>query len=534
MSDVQTRLPDRHTRQRRRYWILAALLITTAILIVAGTIVLSHAEPIMRKRVVETLSARFSSDVELKEFHVSLRHGLQISGAGLDLYGNTDPNTHQIGIQPIISVAEFRFRTGIMDLFRSPMHVDIVYMKGMALNLPPREQRAQMRNLERRSEKIEIVVDKFVCDGAELVINTLKPGNLPLEFDIESLTTTRIGTNQPLHFDAQLINPKPVGNIVSSGLFGPWQADSPRDTAVQGNYTFQHADLSSIKGIGGILSSTGEYTGSLNNLIVDGSTDTPDFRIESSGRPVPLHTDFHAIVDATTGDTYLRPVKAKIIDTPLVASGYVVRLKEPPGHQIALDVAIVQGKIQDLLKLAVRTNPPIMTGTVQLNSKFHLAPGTSSVTDRLKLAGRFRVLQAHFTNEKIQKKIDELSMRTRGMMSLLRKNMIEDVNANLSGVFDLEDGSMRFSPLQFNIPGTRVDLTGQYSLDGRVFDFHGKARLDARLSQMVTGWKHILLTPTDPFFSKHGAGTELPVRISGSESEPHFGLDFHHKDRRPN
>ena len=42
--------------------------------------------------------------------------------------------------------------------------------------------------MERRSGKIKIVVDKFVCDGAELVINTLKPGKLPLEFDIESLT----------------------------------------------------------------------------------------------------------------------------------------------------------------------------------------------------------------------------------------------------------------------------------------------------------------------------------------------------------
>lgn len=533
MSELQTPLSEPRARQGRWHWILAALLIATAILIVVGTIMLSRAEPIVRKRVVETLSARFHSDVELKEFHVSLRRGLQISGAELKLYGDTDPNTHQIGIQPIISVSEFRFRTGIMDLFRSPMQVDTVYMKGLAVNLPPREQREQMRNLERRSGKIKIVVDKFVCDGADLVINTLKPGKLPLEFDIESLTMTKIGTNQPLHFDAKLINPKPVGNIVSSGFFGPWQADSPRDTAVRGKYTFQHADLSTIKGIGGILSSTGEYAGTLNNLVVDGSTDTPDFRIESSGRPVPLHADFHAIVDATTGDTYLCPVKAKIIDTRLVASGSVVGLKEPPGHRIVLDVAIAQGKIQDLLKLAVRTDPPIMTGTVQLNSKFDLPPGTSSVTGRLKLAGRFRVLQAHFTNEKIQQKIDALSMRTRGMMSQLRKNMIEDVNANLSGVFDLENGDMRFSELEFNIPGTRVDLTGEYSLDGRVFDFHGEARLDARLSQMVTGWKHILLTPADPFFSKHGAGTELPVKITGTESEPHFGLDFHHKNRRP-
>jgi hypothetical protein len=223
-------------------------------------------------------------------------------------------------------------------------------------------------------------------------------------------------------------------------------------------------------------------------------------------------------------------VRAKILDTRLVASGSVV--KQPRGHRIVLDVDVASGNIQDLLKLAIRTNPPIMTGGVQLKTKFDLLPGTSSLDDRLKLGGRFQISRAHFSNEKIQKKIDALSMRTRGRMALLRRNIIDDVDANMMGMFEMEGGVMRFLELQFNIPGTRVDLTGQYSLDGKLFDFHGKARLDARLSQMVTGWKHILLTPADPFFSKNGAGTELPVKITGTESEPRFGLDFRHKDHR--
>jgi hypothetical protein len=104
----------------------------------------------------------------------------------------------------------------------------------------------------------------------------------------------------------------------------------------------------------------------------------------------------------------------------------------------------------------------------------------------------------------------------------------------LSGVFDLENGVIHFSRLQFEIPGTRVILTGKYSLDGNLFDFHGKARLDARLSHLVTGWKSVLLKPADPFFSKNGAGTELPVKVTGTQSEPHFGSDFGHKDRQEN
>ena len=246
MSDPQRRPPA----QNRWRWIVGIVLLSTATLLAPGWFVASHAEPILRERVTETLSTRFHSKVELDGFHVSLLHGFQVSGEGLRLFGDFDPNTHQPGIQPLISVAEFRFRTGVMDLLRSPMHVDTVYVKGLSLNVPPREQRGQIKSMESQGGKIEIVVDSFVCDSAQLVINTLRPGKLPLEFDIQSLRMTRTGADQPLRFDARLINPKPVGYIISSGSFGPWQADSPLDTPVHGTYSFDNADLSTIKGIG--------------------------------------------------------------------------------------------------------------------------------------------------------------------------------------------------------------------------------------------------------------------------------------------
>jgi len=87
--------------------------------------------------------------------------------------------------------------------------------------------------------------------------------------------------------------------------------------------------LGTIKGIGGILSSTGEYDGTLDNIVVDGKTDTPDFRVATSGRMVPLHTEFHAIVDGTNGDTYLHPVKAQILTSWLVAKARWCRQETP-------------------------------------------------------------------------------------------------------------------------------------------------------------------------------------------------------------
>jgi hypothetical protein len=516
-------------RMKRRHWIAGIAVVFLAV-VIATSIVISRAEPILRARIVETLSARFKSKVELDAFHVSVLRGLLVSGSGLRIFGQADPNNHEPGTQPLIGVAEFRFRTGIRDLFRSPTHVDTVYLKGLQLNLPPREQRAQM-DIGPKKPKIKIVVNKFVCDGAQLIINTLKPGKLPLEFDIASLKMTSIGPDAPLHFDANLTNPKPVGNIVSSGSFGPWQADNPRQTPVSGTYSFQNADLGTIKGIGGILSSTGTYAGTLENIVVDGSTDTPDFRIAISGRSVPLHTEFHAIVDGTSGDTYLQPVNGKILDTPLVAKGSVVRTDNPKGHYVELDVTIGKGRIDDLLKLAVRTNPPVMTGNVRLQTKLDLPPGDPDVSDRLKLAGSFEVSQVHFSNDKTQGKIDALSMRSQGKPKLAQDQIPDNIHSDLKGTFRLASGLLSFSQLVFQVPGTRVNLTGQYSLDGNEFDFHGKARLDAKLSHMVSGWKSVLLKPVDPFLSKNGAGTELPVKITGTKSEPHFGTDFGHKEQ---
>ena len=131
----------------------------------------------------------------------------------------------------------------------------------------------------------------------------------------------------------------------------------------------------------------------------------------------------------------------------------------------------------------------------------------------------------------MQDKLDTISLISQGKPKEVHEHLQETIPTDLRGVFTLQDGLLSFSLLHFVIPGPRIDMTGVYTLDGQTFDFHGKVKLQATLSQMTTGWKSILLRPLDPFFRKDGAGTELPIKISGVESEPHFGLDFgHHND----
>src|SRR5258708_22564082 len=265
--DSTERIPKKGRRRWLRKWlgIVFIVFVATAIFVVRYAI--GHAEPILRTRVIQTLSNRFNSKVELAGFQVSFAHGIEVSGTGLEVYGSKDPNAYEPGIQALISIREFRFQTSLRNLFRSPMHVDTVYVKGMILNLPPKQSRQEMTSMSSKAGRMSIFVDKFVCEGTILLINTANPGKPPLEFAISELKMKDIGPGQPLRFDATLVNPKPVGDIQSTGLFVPWQQDSPRDTPVQGNYSFSNADLSTINGIGGTLSSIGQYSGTLSNIV---------------------------------------------------------------------------------------------------------------------------------------------------------------------------------------------------------------------------------------------------------------------------
>ena len=63
-----------------------------------------RAQPILRARVIETLSTRFKSRVELGELHVWIANGVHVEGGGLKIYGATDPNPWEAGVQPLLEI----------------------------------------------------------------------------------------------------------------------------------------------------------------------------------------------------------------------------------------------------------------------------------------------------------------------------------------------------------------------------------------------------------------------------------------------
>jgi hypothetical protein len=177
----------------------------------------------------------------------------------------------------------------------------------------------------------------------------------------------------------------------------------------------------------------------------------------------------------------------------------------------------------------------VMEGQVRLHTKLDLPPGAQDVAHRLRLQGNFAVTNGRFSSEKIQTRVDELSLRSQGQVELAheeaRDSTTTTVPSQMSGDFNLAGASLDFSNLQYDVPGARIKLTGIYSLDGEKFNFAGTADMQATVSRMVGGWKGLLLMPFDKIFEKHGAGTELPFKIDGTRSDPHFGLDLHRHDQ---
>ena len=192
-----------------------------------------RAAPILKGRVIDTLSARFNSRVELDALDVSLVKGFQVAGSGLRIFPE-DEVVAAGATEPLITLKHFSFHADWAGLFAKPMHVGTAYVSGMAIQIPPKEMRAKAPKGQRRIGKIQIVVDEIVFDDSKLVIGTSKPDKDPQDYELSHIVMREVGPTKPWDYDATLVNAIPKGDIHAKGTFGPWNNDSPGDSTVTG------------------------------------------------------------------------------------------------------------------------------------------------------------------------------------------------------------------------------------------------------------------------------------------------------------
>ncbi len=517
----------------RQRWLKIVLVVAVCVIVVLAAVaaILAHnAAPLLKGRILETLRASFHGRVELGNVEIAAWRGFEVTGENLRIY---PPETVASGpgIQPLVALRRFEFHAPFIGLFVKPTHVAAVRIDGLEIDVPPLDHRPSIppASTSNPHDKIKILVDKIVCDNSRLTVANSHPDKGPKIWELRHIELLNVGANNPWRYQATLVNAIPRGDIHATGDFGPWQIDSPGDTPVTGHYTFQNADLNTITGLGGILSSTGDFRGPLDKMVVDGTTDTPDFSLDSANHPVPLHTKFHAIVDGISGDTYLQPVEATLRNSNFMASGAVIDIKGH-GHEIKLDIDVPNGHLQDFLDLAVKTRPAVLTALIGTKSHLHIRPGKERVVQKLTIQGRFTLRQIHFTNAQVQDKVDMLSYRVQGEPEKAKPGAA-DVSSTMNGTFSLQQGAITFSQLAYTIPGARISLAGVYTLNGETFDFRGHVLTDVQLSRMVQSrWESIALRIVSPFFHGRNGGADIPVKISGTRSAPKFGLDLFRRD----
>jgi len=208
--------------------------------------------------------------------------------------------------------------------------------------------------------------------------------------------------------------------------------------------------------------------------------------------------------------------------TNFTTSGGIIKHEANQPRAIGLNVSMPNGNLRDVLRLTMKGDP-FMEGRLVLSTKIDIPPLTGKVKEKLVLDGRFEVLDGKFRHSTIQNQIDGLSKRARGQAG---NPETDPAVSHMHGVFHLENALIRFQTLSFGVPGADIDLVGDYGLNNDAVNFGGTLKLQATVSQMVTGWKRVVLKPVDRFFEKDGAGTFLRIRVDGTSKAPKFGVNI--------
>jgi hypothetical protein len=477
----------------------------------------------LRQVVVKSLQKQFDADVQLDSITMKMGSTIQVDGAGLVLHlqGHDD-------LPPIISIKSFSAQARLSGLLHR--HVSHLTIVGLEITIPTGQpgddEIAHDSNFLGRFAGV--LFDDVQTENAKITVLPADATKQPEVIDIATMRAHSLSGDGKLAADATIRSTLPPGNILVSGTFGPWDPDVPARTPISGSFTLDNADLSTIPGgLAGNLSAQGNYDGIVEKIAVDGTAGAPDFATKTSEHPVDLKANFHAIIDGAKEETRVDPLDAHFLHTTLHATGVIAGTPGQQGKAIHLDVNAADARIEDLLVLTVK-DQPAMTGNMHLQTTLVLPPGPQNdPTNQMILNGSFNLDQVVFTDHAAEKKMNTLSMRSQGNTGDAPDDAA--VASEMQARFQVQNGVMSFSDLNFQVPGAQVHLVGTIGLAQQNFDMQGILDMRAQISQTTTGVKSFFLKAVDPLFSKPGGGSRIFFHIGGTEKVPIYTLDLHHK-----
>ena len=511
-STVKSSADPRRPRRSRAWWRrrLILALIIAGILVCLAVVFYVKYWPFSQKAVLEDLQEVSDSTVTAQNYHPTyFPPGCVLEGIEF---------RHGARQFKLITIDKLVVKGSYLGILRS--HVPRVDAVGAHIVVPPFGS-----NVTFHTQPSTTVVDELIANGSYVEFASNDPHSQPFRFDVHEATLHHVQSHDSILYRLKYHNPNPPGEIAVSGSFGAWTKGHPEDTPFSGNYTFDRADLSVYGGIAGTLASTGRFSGPFQRINISGTTDVPDFEVNSGRHKIKLDTKFDAYVDAMHGDTFLTKVEAHAGRTYLLAKGSIAGSKGRKGKYTELEISTRRGRIEDILGLFVKDRSP-MSGPLILRTRAEIPPGDEPFLKKVRLDGDFGVDAGNFSSDETQQDVDKLSAGARGE----KMDDPETVLADLNGGVVLAQGLARFTDLRFSVPGARARMQGTYDILNHKIDLHGYMRVDSNISKTETGFKSLLLKLMDPIFKKKKKGEVVPVHILGTYEKPQFGLDLTQND----
>lgn len=491
----------------RKWWMIAGIAAAGVIALWAISLPIISKWAFSRNKIASDLGKATSGTVEFSSFR-----NLYFPHPGCIAEGLTIRRKDSDGAPPLITVRRLTVLSNLLGI----VHNRVSIMKAEGLQVTPGG-----KGWPENTSKSTIVIEQLIADDA--LLHILHDGSgKSLDFKVHHFALENVGGNDAMPFDVELTNAIPPGEIFASGKIGPWKEKQRDQSEITGSYSFRHADLSAIGGIGGLLSSDGKFQGTVRHLHVSGDTDAPHFEVTSTKHEFPLNTHFEAEVDATRGDVTLQQVRAKMRDTEIVGQGTV---KPDSQHRrtATLDFTTQDGRIQDILFPFVHNPRSPINGVASFRGRVILPSGNEPFLRKVYLEADFGITRAHATSPKTQEQLNSASERARGHPDA---DAPENVVSDLKGHVAMKDGVARFSKFSFTVPGALASMHGSYNVVDQRINLRGTLRLQAKVTDTTAGFKGFLLKAISPFIKRNKPQEPLPVAVTGTYTHPQYQVSI--------
>jgi AsmA-like C-terminal region len=496
-------------------WLLPLAIVILLALCIGGIILAFH-WPFSSQKVTQSVQKSWPGKIAVQRFHrVYFPH------PGCVLENVTLTRGSDSSGPPLVAVQKVTIQANYHDLLLRPGYISRIILEGLKISVQGEQDTSQQTS--RSSKSFTRIGEVFTKDAT---LEVARKDDGPLKFEIHQLSLKSISDNSPMSYDLAMRNAEPPGEIRSRGKLGPWDSQHMNDIPLSGSYTFDGVDLGVFEAIGGTLTGKGDFRGVLGRIETEGSTDTPKFEVTRSHHPVALKAKFVASVDGMSGDTILHSVDGSFLKTPVHIEGSVAGKPGQPGKTTSLNAIVRNGRIDDVLWLFVHEPKAPMEGATNFRAHIVWPSGHRPFLKRVVLQGDFEIEHAQWTKPERQMSVNMLSKRASGKK---KDPETPNVTAGLNGKVLLSNEIAKFQDTSFKVPGAEAILHGTYNLEDTKIDFHGDLKTEASLSDDSSGVKAVLLKPLDPLFKKKHAGAVVPVEMTGTYHNPHFGVSLQPK-----